>query len=208
MVDTVLRCDPRSLQAPPPAQPSWLASWREADARAAAAIDAMLGDGLSEPNVVRALADALAPDATLLVASSMPVRELESFWPVLASPPRVLANRGANGIDGTISTAFGIAAVSPGPHVRAARRRRARPRHRWPARRAPPRDPADDRPDRQRRRGDLRSPPDRDGEPTSTSSTSRPRRGSISRTPQRSTACPTPTPRRSRSCARRSKLPA
>ena len=114
VVDTVLRCDPRSLQAPAPAHPSWLASWREADARAAAAIGLMLGDGLSEPNVVRTLADALAPDATLLVASSMPVRELESFWPVLAAPPRVLANRGANGIDGTISTAFGIAAVSPG----------------------------------------------------------------------------------------------
>jgi 2-succinyl-5-enolpyruvyl-6-hydroxy-3-cyclohexene-1-carboxylate synthase len=75
----------------------------------------VLGDALSEPNVVRTLAGALAPDATLLVAASMPVRELESFWPVLASPPRVLANRGANGIDGTISTAFGIAAVSPGP---------------------------------------------------------------------------------------------
>ena len=115
VVDTVLRCDPRSLQAPVAAEPSWLASWREADARAGAAIGAVLGDSLSEPNVVRTLADALAPDATLLVAASMPVRELESFWPVLASPPRVLANRGANGIDGTISTAFGIAAVSPGP---------------------------------------------------------------------------------------------
>ena len=115
VIDTVLRCDPRSLQAPPPAEASWLVSWREADARAAGAIDALLGDGLSEPNLARTLAAALPPDATLLVAASMAVRELESFWPVLAAPPRVLANRGANGIDGTISTAFGIAAVSAGP---------------------------------------------------------------------------------------------
>ena len=113
----MLRCDPRSLRAPPPAPPAWLAGWREADARAGAAIDAMLGDELSQPNVVRTLAAALPPEATLFVAASLAVRELESFWPVLTASPRVLSNRGANGIDGTISTAFGIAAVTDGPTV-------------------------------------------------------------------------------------------
>jgi len=37
----------------------------------------------------------------------MPVRDIESFWPVRADPPRVLCNRGANGIDGQLSTFFG-----------------------------------------------------------------------------------------------------
>ena len=53
----------------------------------------------------------LPPDATLVVASSMPVRDVESFFPAREQPPRVLANRGANGIDGTVSTAFGVAAT-------------------------------------------------------------------------------------------------
>jgi 2-succinyl-5-enolpyruvyl-6-hydroxy-3-cyclohexene-1-carboxylate synthase len=41
----------------------------------------------------------------------MPVRDVESFWPVRDAPPRVLAHRGANGIDGTIAAAFGAAAA-------------------------------------------------------------------------------------------------
>jgi 2-succinyl-5-enolpyruvyl-6-hydroxy-3-cyclohexene-1-carboxylate synthase len=96
-------------------EPGWLAGWREADARAGTAIDVVLGDGLSEPRVAIELARALPPEASLFVAASMPVRDVEEFWPVLHEPPRVLANRGANGIDGTVSSAFGVAAASDGP---------------------------------------------------------------------------------------------
>jgi 2-succinyl-5-enolpyruvyl-6-hydroxy-3-cyclohexene-1-carboxylate synthase len=94
----------------------WLDSWRGADGRAATAIAGAL-DGISEPLVARVLAEQLSPRTTLFVASSMPVRDVESFWPALDDPPRVLANRGANGIDGTISTALGVAAASDGPVV-------------------------------------------------------------------------------------------
>jgi 2-succinyl-5-enolpyruvyl-6-hydroxy-3-cyclohexene-1-carboxylate synthase len=97
----------------PTAAPEWLAAWRRADAAAAAAIDGVLGDdGLSEPLVARALVAHLPADATLFVASSMPVRDVESFAPVRDDAPRVLCNRGANGIDGTVSSAFGAAAVA------------------------------------------------------------------------------------------------
>ncbi|MBV9917854.1 MAG: 2-succinyl-5-enolpyruvyl-6-hydroxy-3-cyclohexene-1-carboxylic-acid synthase [Solirubrobacterales bacterium] len=95
----------------------WLESWRAADAAAAAAICEHLDDDLSEPLVAARLGTWLPADATLFVASSMPIRDVESFWAPAADPPRVLSNRGANGIDGTVSSAFGAAAVSPGPVV-------------------------------------------------------------------------------------------
>jgi 2-succinyl-5-enolpyruvyl-6-hydroxy-3-cyclohexene-1-carboxylate synthase len=98
-----------------PGDPDWLASWKAADAAAAAAIDATLGDALGEPRVARELMALLPHDATLFVASSMPVRDVETFAAVRADPPRVLAHRGANGIDGTVSAAFGAAPASDGP---------------------------------------------------------------------------------------------
>jgi len=123
--DLVLAGDPAAtltavaerLAAPQDApSPAPLAAWRDADARAATAIAATLGDALSEPRVAAELG-ALPAAATVVVAASMPVRDVETFFPARDDPPRVLANRGANGIDGTISTAFGVAAGSAGPVV-------------------------------------------------------------------------------------------
>jgi 2-succinyl-5-enolpyruvyl-6-hydroxy-3-cyclohexene-1-carboxylate synthase len=96
----------------------WLGAWRSADERAAEAINGVLGPaGLSEPAIAAELGVLLPARATLFVASSMPVRDIETFWPVRGDPPRVLCNRGANGIDGTVSAAFGAAAEGPGPVV-------------------------------------------------------------------------------------------
>jgi 2-succinyl-5-enolpyruvyl-6-hydroxy-3-cyclohexene-1-carboxylate synthase len=96
----------------------WLASWRSADERAAEAIVGVLdGDRLSEPRVAAELGVLLPAEATLFVASSMPVRDIETFWPARPDPPRVLCNRGANGIDGTVSSALGAAADGDGPTV-------------------------------------------------------------------------------------------
>ncbi len=100
-----------------PIDPDWLAAWRVADDSVSTAIAEVLGEDLSEPLVAARLGDWLPADATLFVASSMPVRDIELFSGVHESAPRVLANRGANGIDGTVSSAFGAAAVAEGPVV-------------------------------------------------------------------------------------------
>ncbi len=107
-------------RTPRPATASvWLTSWREAEGRAQEAIDAALTEteGMTEPLLARRLFATLPDDATLVVSSSMPVRDIEAFAGRRAHPPRVVANRGANGIDGVVSTAVGVALATPGPTV-------------------------------------------------------------------------------------------
>jgi 2-succinyl-5-enolpyruvyl-6-hydroxy-3-cyclohexene-1-carboxylate synthase len=119
VVGEVLDADPAAWAlsiAGPPRASAWLDAWRRADAAAAEAIAAELGDAISEPAVARALA-ALPSEVTVFTASSMPVRDVESFWPVRDAPPRVLAHRGANGIDGTLAAAFGAAAAAASGRV-------------------------------------------------------------------------------------------
>jgi 2-succinyl-5-enolpyruvyl-6-hydroxy-3-cyclohexene-1-carboxylate synthase len=100
------------------AEEQWLARWRSADELAAESILGVLAaGGLSEPAVSAELGVLLPGHATLFVASSMPVREIETFWPAREDPPRVLCNRGANGIDGVVSSAFGAAATDDRPVV-------------------------------------------------------------------------------------------
>ncbi len=105
--------------------PEWMTTWRAADDAAATAIDAVLvpqqsaaaGVPLNEPLVARELLSGLPSEAALFVAASMPIRDVETFAPARDAPPRVMANRGANGIDGTIATAYGVAALHDGPTV-------------------------------------------------------------------------------------------
>ncbi len=100
----------RLAGAPGPARGSWLARWRRADAAAVRAADAVLDrdESLTEPAVARELLAALPDDALLWCGNSLSVRDID-----LVMPPRgdvrVLASRGASGIDGTASTAAGAA---------------------------------------------------------------------------------------------------
>lgn len=99
-------------------EPAWLERWRAADRSAAGAIAAVLGEEeLSEPRVAAELVAALPAEATLFVAASMPIRDVETFVAARDGGPRVLSNRGANGIDGTVAAALGAAAAGDGPVV-------------------------------------------------------------------------------------------
>lgn len=89
---------------------SWAAAWAEADQQAALAI-AVIVDGGHQPNeiaIAQRTLEAVPAGGALVVSSSMPVRDVEWFGPSRADID-VYANRGANGIDGIIATAVGIA---------------------------------------------------------------------------------------------------
>jgi 2-succinyl-5-enolpyruvyl-6-hydroxy-3-cyclohexene-1-carboxylate synthase len=107
------------LEAAMPTAPrDWLSRWQAAEALVASAIEPELArSGLSEPVVARTLAARLPPEATLFIAASMPIRDVEEFASARDDGPRMLSNRGANGIDGTVSAAFGAASAQAGPVV-------------------------------------------------------------------------------------------
>jgi 2-succinyl-5-enolpyruvyl-6-hydroxy-3-cyclohexene-1-carboxylate synthase len=95
----------------------WLENWRAVDRTTRAAIADQL-DAIDEPFEGRVFADLaeLMPDgATLWASSSMPVRDLDTFFPASERSICFLSNRGANGIDGVISSALGASTVSAGP---------------------------------------------------------------------------------------------
>jgi 2-succinyl-5-enolpyruvyl-6-hydroxy-3-cyclohexene-1-carboxylate synthase len=95
---------------------AWLASWRRADEAARRAVDAVLDadDGLTEPRLARDLLAALPEGALLWTGSSLPVRDIDFHFHPRADI-RVLASRGASGIDGTTSAAIGAALAHDGP---------------------------------------------------------------------------------------------
>jgi 2-succinyl-5-enolpyruvyl-6-hydroxy-3-cyclohexene-1-carboxylate synthase len=122
----VLHVDPRQLcltlaQAltMPTVPIPWLDRWLRVDRRARATIAEHLA-GLAESFEGRVFADLaeLLPDgATLVAGNSMPVRDLDTFFPSTAKRVRFLANRGGNGIDGVVSTALGVGAAGAQPLV-------------------------------------------------------------------------------------------
>lgn len=96
-------------------------AWRRDFTRADAAVAAFLQrrfqqpGALHEPRVAFELASCLPVGATLCVSNSMPVRDVDAFMPAREGGLRVLCNRGANGIDGVLSSALGAAAAGAGP---------------------------------------------------------------------------------------------
>jgi 2-succinyl-5-enolpyruvyl-6-hydroxy-3-cyclohexene-1-carboxylate synthase len=93
--------------------PDWLASWRAADAKVPPALAA--APDPFEPKVLAALEPELPDGAIVWVSSSMPIRDVEACFPQTPKRLRFLANRGANGIDGVVSSAAGAALATGAP---------------------------------------------------------------------------------------------
>ena len=102
-----------------PADESYLAAWRGAEQVARGVLDRALANetALFEPKATWLLAQHLPEQTPLIVASSMPVRDVEYFWPSTGRGHVFHFNRGANGIDGTLSTALGVAHGASRPAV-------------------------------------------------------------------------------------------
>ena len=105
-------CHALAAQWSTPIDAAWFAGWRDASVAAESAIAAQLDDGpLDEPAVARCVSRV---SGQVVVASSMPIRDVE--WFGVAEPTAsVWSNRGANGIDGTIATAVGVAVATGEP---------------------------------------------------------------------------------------------
>ncbi len=120
----VLRAEPagvaNALRSALPARAGdgpWTGLWRRANDAAAREIEAELGSlsGLTEPGLQAALGDAYADGDLVYTASSMPIRDQESFLEPGASDILFLSNRGANGIDGVVSSGIGAGIATGRP---------------------------------------------------------------------------------------------
>jgi 2-succinyl-5-enolpyruvyl-6-hydroxy-3-cyclohexene-1-carboxylate synthase len=102
---------------PPATAASWAAGWREASEKVDNYLDRLFegAEESNEPVVARLISRHIPERHALVVASSMPIRDLDTFAAPDGAPVPVAANRGASGIDGTVATAAGFARGSGRP---------------------------------------------------------------------------------------------
>jgi 2-succinyl-5-enolpyruvyl-6-hydroxy-3-cyclohexene-1-carboxylate synthase len=91
--------------------PAWTAGWHEASGRVDICLDRLFAgmEELNEPLVARLISRHIPEGHGLCVASSMPIRDVDTFAATDGAIVPVAANRGASGIDGTVATAAGFA---------------------------------------------------------------------------------------------------
>ncbi|WP_226677654.1 2-succinyl-5-enolpyruvyl-6-hydroxy-3-cyclohexene-1-carboxylic-acid synthase [Mesobacillus jeotgali] len=111
--DEALFCKKISEAAAPAGKSDYLQKWLTINELAKEQLSAISQvENLSEGKLFQQLTEMLPEGSTLFVGNSMPIRDLDSFFLLNKKNIKVMANRGANGIDGIVSTALGVASVS------------------------------------------------------------------------------------------------
>ena len=89
----------------------YLQHWQNTETQVRQTIDQKLSaiNNIIEPKISWLLSQILPPATPIFIANSMPVRDVEFFWKPNNLEIKPFVNRGANGIDGTLSTALGVA---------------------------------------------------------------------------------------------------
>ncbi len=90
---------------------AYLNQWLQSEAKVRSTIDQKMSDisHILESKTAWLISQILPKNTPLFIANSMPVRDVEFFWKPNNLGIQPYFNRGANGIDGTLSTAFGMA---------------------------------------------------------------------------------------------------
>jgi 2-succinyl-5-enolpyruvyl-6-hydroxy-3-cyclohexene-1-carboxylate synthase len=117
--DPRLLCEALTRRVANRGSTDWTQRWTAVQAATRRALDAHLSemDELFEGKVFSLLGELLPENALVFAGNSMPVRDLDTFLPRSDTRLRCLSNRGANGIDGVVSSAFGASAARLGPVV-------------------------------------------------------------------------------------------
>jgi 2-succinyl-5-enolpyruvyl-6-hydroxy-3-cyclohexene-1-carboxylate synthase len=108
----ILEQSGESREKEPPVSQEWITMWQNADRVTRQTIQAAIQDfnEFFEGRVFTELANLVPDGTTLYVGNSMPVRDLDTFFYCTRERIRIMGNRGANGIDGVVSSALGASA--------------------------------------------------------------------------------------------------
>ncbi|WP_040286050.1 2-succinyl-5-enolpyruvyl-6-hydroxy-3-cyclohexene-1-carboxylic-acid synthase [Sporosarcina koreensis] len=104
-----------SLQSESHQQPAYTEDWSEANRIVSEVTASHRWDEEHEGDYVRTLLDQLPDGSDLISGSSMPIRDLDTYFRNTSRDIACFSNRGANGIDGVVSTALGIQAARKRP---------------------------------------------------------------------------------------------
>ncbi|MGE7765958.1 2-succinyl-5-enolpyruvyl-6-hydroxy-3-cyclohexene-1-carboxylic-acid synthase [Peribacillus sp. NPDC096540] len=100
-------------QIPNATEKNWLGLWQTVNGATKNALSSIRDEAeLSEGKLFSLIQDMMPIESTLFVGNSMPIRDLDTFFLNNEKGIKTFANRGANGIDGVVSTALGVSTVS------------------------------------------------------------------------------------------------